>query len=115
MRKIEQQMNAAVRNRRDWRSGNTSVDNTDHGVVVRLHGHKICVLNDDNESGKTQLAITDAGWQTATTKSRINALLSEFTRGARVYQEQFEWFLSKSADQPLVSMDSGEAYLVEGY
>jgi hypothetical protein len=115
MRKIEAQMNAAVRSRRDWHSGNTSVDNTDHGVVIRLHGHKICVLNDHNESGRAQLAITDAGWQTSTTKSRINALLAEFTKGARVYQSKFEWYLSESADKPVVSMECGEAYLVEGY
>ena len=35
------------------------------------------------------------GWQSNTTKSRLNALLSEFGYDTeRVFQKQFEWFIS---------------------
>ena len=87
MRKIELEMTRAARARRDWRSGNTSVDVTDHGVIVRLHGNKIAQIDGDT------LYLTDCGWQTSTTKSRLNSLLREFTNGGYIYQSKFEWHL----------------------
>ena len=36
----------------------------------------------------------DGGWQTVTTKSRLNALLDEFAAGTGVIQRNFEWFLT---------------------
>ena len=86
MRKIESEMLKAIRSRRDWRSANTSVDVTDSGVVVRLHNNKIAQLVDDS------LYITDCGWQTSTTKSRLNSILKEFAN-AYIYQSNFEWHL----------------------
>ena len=76
MRKVEQQMNEAILNRKDFIKGNTSVENyiTDTGAreaVVKLHGNHIATVGDT-------LQISDAGWQTVTTKSRLNALLNEF-------------------------------------
>jgi len=99
MRKIEREMLTAVANGRDWRSANTSVDNTDHGIVVRLHGNKIAQLDGD------KMYITPAGWLTPTTKSRLNALLSQFTYCARIHAKNFEWFLSTSdnIDQEMFS------------
>ena len=110
MRKIESEMLAAVRSRRDWSKDNTSVSNTNHGVVVRLHGNKIAILNDEHN----KLVITDAGWQTVTTKSRLNALLGEFCFGSRIYAKNFEWFLSnKYDDKEPISIDHQQAYPVE--
>ena len=90
MRKIEQQMNDAVANNKDWQSANTSVHfDPETGVsIVRLHGNKIAEVSD------TDMTIFDGGWQTVTTKSRLNALLDEFCDGAKVFQRNFEWFLS---------------------
>ena len=87
MRKIELEMTRAARTGRDWRSGNTSVDVTDHGVIVRLHGNKIAQILGD------KMYVTDCGWQTVTTKSRLNSLLREFTDGAYIYQSKFKWYL----------------------
>ena len=91
MRKIEQQMNEAILNRKDFFKGNTSVQNyiTETGAreaVVHLHGNHIATVGDT-------LQICDAGWQTVTTKSRLNALLNEFAEGCYVFQKNFDWFL----------------------
>ena len=91
MRKIEQQMNEAILNRKDFFKGNTSVENyiTETGAreaVVKLHGNHIATVGDT-------LQICDAGWQTVTTKSRLNALCNEFAEGCYVFQRNFDWFL----------------------
>ena len=91
MRKIEQQMNEAILNRKDFFKGNTSVENyiTETGAreaVVKLHGNHIATVWDT-------LQISDAGWQTVTTKSRLNALCNEFAEGCYVFQRNFDWFL----------------------
>ena len=91
MRKIEQQMNEAILYRKDFFKGNTSVENyiTETGAreaVVKLHGNHIATVGDT-------LQICDAGWQTVTTKSRLNALLNEFAEGCYVFQKNFDWFL----------------------
>ena len=71
MRKIEQQMNSAVANNKNWSSANTTVHyNEENGEsIVRLHGNKIAVIGDDF------LQIFDGGYQSVTTKSRLNALI----------------------------------------
>ena len=91
MRKIEQQMNEAILNRKDFFKGNTSVENyiTETGAreaIVKLHGNHIATVGDT-------LQICDAGWQTVTTKSRLNALCNEFAEGCYVFQRNFDWFL----------------------
>ena len=74
MRKIEQQMLTAIRNNDNWQSANTSVHyNEENDVsIVRLHGNKIAEVGDDF------VAIFDGGWQTTTTKSRLNVIINEF-------------------------------------
>ena len=94
MRKIEQQMNEAILYRKDFFKGNTSVENyiTETGAreaIVKLHGNHIATVGDT-------LQICDAGWQTVTTKSRLNALCNEFAYGCYVFQKNFDWFLGDS-------------------
>ena len=74
MRKIEQQMIAAVKNNINWSSANTTVHfNEETGEsIVRLHGNKIAVVSDND------MTIFDGGYQSTTTKSRLNALCQEF-------------------------------------
>ena len=92
MRKIEQQMCAAVQKNINWQSGNTSVHfDEESGVsVVRLHGNKIAEVSDND------MTIYDGGWQSVTTKSRLNALCQEFCiTGERVFQKDFAWYVRK--------------------
>ena len=92
MRKIEQQMNRAIVNKNDWSNSNTVVDynsNTDCSAVY-LHGNQIATVDHNTNA----LKLSSCGWHSVTTKSRLNAILSELITGARVYQKAFDWYLS---------------------
>jgi hypothetical protein len=90
MRKIEIAMNRAILNNQNWCNGNTQVNYDEQNDVneVYLFGNKIAVIGD------TWLELFDAGYQTNTTKSRLNAILSEHGNSERVYQKNFDWFVS---------------------
>ena len=91
MRKIETLMNEAVANNKNWQSANTSVHyNEENGVsIVRLHGNKIAEVGDD------YLQIFDGGWQSNTTKSRLNALIDRFCNAVTdgVFQKDYCWYI----------------------
>jgi len=90
MRKIESQMCAAIHSNIDWQNANTSVHfDPETGVsVVRLHGNKIAEVSDND------MTIFDGGYQSITTKSRLNALCNEFcVDGERVFQKDFQWYV----------------------
>ena len=91
MRKIESQMCAAVQSSSNWTSSNTTVHfNEESGTsIVRLHGNKIAEIDEDS------MTIFDGGWQTTTTKSRLNALINEFCNAKTdsVFQKNYEWFI----------------------
>jgi|TARA_B100000035_G_scaffold154759_1_gene131796 hypothetical protein len=96
MRKIEAQMNAAIQKNINWSNGNTTVHfNEETGTsIVRLHGNKIAEIDD------TSMTIFDGGWQSNTTKSRLNALCDEFCiAGEGVFQKNYKWFVRKFAGQ----------------
>ena len=92
MRKIEQQMNRAIVNRNNWSNSNTFVEynsNTDCSTIV-LHRTAIAVYDHKNQA----LKLNTGGWYSVTTKSRLNAILSELKCGFRVFQKNFDWYLS---------------------
>ena len=92
MRKIEQQMNRAITNRTNWAGSNTTVtynDSTNCSSVF-LHGHQIATVDHDTNAVK----VSSCGWQTVTTKSRLNAILSEVKYGCSVFQKQWNWYVS---------------------
>ena len=97
MRKIEQEMNAAIRYRRNFSKANTSVrcfktNGITTDVDVFLHGNHIASL----DTATNQLTIKDGGWQSVTTKSRLNALLDEFAPSRGIFQKNWQWFVSDS-------------------
>ena len=92
MRLIEKQMNFALSNRANWSKSNTSVvynSNTNCSSVY-LHGHQIATLDHVNQA----LKLSSCGYTTNTTKSRLNAILEEVKYGCRVFQKNFNWFVS---------------------
>ena len=89
MRKIESQMNQAIRNGSDFSKDNTQVVNIRGNAFVYLHGNHIATVSDDS------LQLFDGGWRSNTTKSRLNALCSEFAYGCGVFQKNWEWFVGK--------------------
>ena len=92
MRLIETKMCDAISNNENWQSGNTTVHfNEEENVsVVRLHGNKIAEVGDDH------VEIFDGGYQTRTTKSRLNALCDQFCiSGEGVFQDDFKWYVRR--------------------
>ena len=75
MRKLERQMNFAISNKGNWSGSNTQVNfnsNTNCSSIY-LHGHLIATFDHNLKAVK----IDSCGYQTNTTKSRLNALLEE--------------------------------------
>jgi hypothetical protein len=89
-RQIERQMNDAILNSKDWSKDNTQVINIEGVSFVYLYSNLIAMVAD------TWLELFDAGYQTNTTKSRLNAILSAHGNGEYVYQKNFNWFISTS-------------------
>ena len=90
MRKIERQMLNAIANNSDWQSANTRVefDADTNESKVYLHGNHIADVADN------YIRIYDGGWQSVTTKSRINAILGEHgISGEGIFQKNYQWFI----------------------
>ena len=111
MRKIEQQMCDAIANNKPWRSGNTEVTLGNDGVsYVFLHGNLIAEVDDDT------VTVYDGGWQSVTTKSRLNAICSRFcVAGEGVYQRDFTWYIHKLAGMAGQSKVFTEIPFTNGY
>ena len=93
MRKIERQMLQAINTPgKQWSNSNTRVrwSKDQSFVEVLLHGHIIASIN----WATNKMALSDCGWQTVTTKSRLNALLNDLVPGATIYQQDFVWYIA---------------------
>jgi hypothetical protein len=112
MRKIETQMCQAIHNNQDWSNANTRVvyspiRNTSE---VYLHNNLIAIVTDEG------LQIFDGGWQSVTTKSRLNALCDEFcVIGEGVFQKDFIWYVRKFVGQAGTSKVYNVDDFVNGY
>ena len=87
-------MNSAIRYRKNFSSGNTTVRAFRESVEVYLHGNNIASL----DTATNELTLKDGGWQSVTTKSRLNALLAEFVPSMGISQKNWTWFLFDSLD-----------------
>ena len=91
MRKIETQMLTAIHNNQNWQSANTVVTYTEENNLstVYLHGNKIAEIVD------TSVAVFDGGWESNTTKSRLNVIINEFCNALTdgIFQKQNVWYV----------------------
>jgi hypothetical protein len=108
MRKTEARMIQAIRDLlgmadhdgRKLKCGNTEVSQHHHGIAhthgyqriisVRLHGNEIAAIRPIEGT----IWVSDCGWQTATTKSRLNVLIGALTRhshDAGISQRNGQW------------------------
>ena len=89
-------MNFAVSNKGNWAGSNTSVsyNESTNCSSVYLHGHNIATLDHSTNA----LKLSSCGYETVTTKSRLNAILQEVMGGVRVFQKNYVWFLSKNKE-----------------
>lgn len=105
-------MNAAIRDSINWKSGNTEVtfDPETGESKVFLHGNHIATV------GETFVQIFDGGWQSNTTKSRINAICSAHCiQGEGVFQRNWNWFVHKFVGQAGTSPVFVEKEFVNGF
>lgn len=80
MRKVTKEIVAAFMNHETRRIGNSRTD----GTTLYLHDNAIAKFDD-----RGQLWITNAGWQSVTTKERLNGL-----PGVSIYQKNYTWYLN---------------------
>ena len=83
MRKISMDSAKALINGRSFKRDNTTVIDG----VLRLYNNPIAWIE------KGVLTLTDAGWDTVTTKDRLNGVLSVFNTGLGIIQRNFEWYI----------------------
>jgi hypothetical protein len=100
MRAIEKKMNKAIRSQENFRLDNTEVKVIRNGILhdgiyVFLHNNLIAEFGNNNE-----IWLASGGWQSNTTKSRLNAICSEFAPNVGIFQKNWEWFVS-TADKIL--------------
>jgi len=74
-RKIEQEMLKAIRERKNWKKDNTAVIQDEDCTHIYLYGHLIASI------GFGRAGICMQGYNTRTTKSRLNAILREIGAG----------------------------------
>ena len=106
MRKIEQQMNTAIQNNRTGSLLTPLLLSTRNlpclpcsSTVTRLP-----------KIGDTFIRLFDGGWQSNTTKSRLNAILSEHGDcGDKVFAKNFDWFVQMNTVQGLTVVLLGDA------
>ena len=91
MRLIEEQMCSAVINKNDWHKDNTEVMYSPSRDWCCVYLHKNLIATIDNNS----VEVYDGGWQSNTTKSRLNAIIkglcNPYEQG--VFQKKHEWFI----------------------
>jgi hypothetical protein len=89
MRKIEALMNDAISASIDWKLDNTEVICCSNVSDVFLYDNLIARI------GETWIELFDGKHQTATTKSRLNAILSKHgMAGECVFQKKGQWFVN---------------------
>ena len=105
MNKVETKMCKAVLNGTSMSQGNTTVTITRdgeggfHSAMVRLHGNEIAhyyfSLTDDH----WVIRLSDGGWLTMTTKTRLHALMECVVQDDRVsiFQRSKKWYYTLGA------------------
>lgn len=93
MRVIESKMIEAIENGNNMSVSNTEVSHTNGKTFVRLFGNLIATINGDT------LTISNCGWDTNTTKSRLNAILGHYNLPL-ISQAKRKWYQN---NKPFVS------------
>lgn len=98
MRKISNDAANAFMCAKSYNTSNTEVEVLPNVTVLKLFGNEIAYRYNDPE--KT-LSITNAGWKTATTKERLNAI-----DGVSISVVKGKWYLNgKEWDGKLIDIN----------
>lgn len=90
-------------------ANNTLRIETDRGYKIRLHATDI--FETVAHRGGTVYRLNSGGWQTKTTKDRINAHLGD-ELGAYIYQKNYEWYIRYQQDQDAEPIEYRDNILV---
>ena len=101
MRKVTIKAAQAMRDGINTVSGNTRVHSD--GNVMELHGNTIAVY--DRENGL--LTLRDCGWESVTTKERLNGILDTLETGKYIVQENFRWFVKDRKNDKIKDLWEG--------
>lgn len=82
----------AIVDRADWKNSNTEVIQAGDQANIYLHDNLIGVYHNKSMA----LSISHAGWETNTTKSRLNALAEFVTGNHPVFQKNHQWFITSN-------------------
>jgi len=85
MRKITSEACHALQSGYRYKSGNTEVIAGLENTTMYLHGHAIAKISTISRV----LEVQSAGWETATTKERLNGLI-----GVHIVQKAGQWYLN---------------------
>ena len=100
MRKIEREMIQAIIDRSYFKKANTKVTvvvpkgaDSKAEMRVYLHDNHIATYTDDG-----QLFVNHCGWETVTTKSRLNSLINFVADPTKngIYQKNYKWFITRN-------------------
>ena len=86
MRKITEESVQAFNNSIAFKKANMEIEVLPNVTVMKLHGNSIAFRYNDPER---TLSITDCGWNTNTTKERLNAI-----DGVSISQKKGVWYLN---------------------
>ena len=81
----------------------TTFSMTIKNCFIYLHGNHIATYNYDLK----ELSLYDGGWQSNTTKSRLNALCYELATGFSVFQKNWDWFVSDFQNKTVKDFTDG--------
>lgn len=84
-----------------FRRENMSVEVNDYNVYLKLHGNTIAYRS--KHDGKVY--ISNCGWETNTTKMRLNYLLYTYNSPLQIRQKNFVWYLGNDV------WDGNETYI----
>ena len=97
MRSITKQSIKAFMNAEPFKKSNMEVEVLPNVTILKLYGNRIAYRYNDPER---TLSITNCGWNTATTKERLNALPN-----VSIKQLRGEWYLNgKKWDGELIDV-----------
>lgn len=79
----------------------------DNTVAVKYHRTNILKINQDNT-----VTISTGGWETSTTKDRLNQFLS--CRGFGIFQKKGVWYIKERGDDEAVPYEDGMRITPDG-
>ena len=104
MRLITQESVNAFLNAKKFNKSNMSVEVLPNVTILKYQGNEIAYKYNDP---KQTISITNCGWESNTTKERLNGVISlSGLNVGKVYQKNWQWYLDgKEWDGDLIDLN----------